>query len=81
MSEQKKRRVTTRSWDRATNYRDELEKVLPVEELGWREKNGWFAGYGLEVVEMETVASQTVAIVEFDDGTVELINVSNIKFL
>lgn len=66
------------------------QKSYPVDEFkfphekgcGYRDRFGWFCGYGLDMHETnEQVASYTVAIVENDFDGVELIPVSCITFI
>lgn len=79
----RKRRVKYRHYDYTIRQKDAEDKKLPQSEWGWREGYGWFAGYGLDVIDggENGVASYTVGIVEDDDDGIKLIHVSHIKFI
>lgn len=91
----KKRRVRIDMWTKEAHIEDQKaqeehnskiqtkEFKFPHEKgSGFRTRYGWFAGYGMDIIETDNqVASYTVAIVENDWNGVELIPVTCIIFV
>jgi hypothetical protein len=68
--------VTRYRWEFNTELRKNERKLAS-------QKLGWFHAWGLEHVEGEdsSVATDSIAIVELDDGTVETHPADSIRFL